>query len=378
MSAIVTDVNNNSINSLKRKATELENTVCDNNDAEEKIKDQIKCPICFVIPMNEIYMCISSHSVCKNCFETIPSKNMQKAEKECPICRKSVLSTQRNLMAENIIEHLNLSCDNTGCNFIGKKMLLLAHEKECIYEQRSCQFTNLGCNSKQSVVSLQEHESNCEFNFSLWNHEKMKAWIQQKLEFEQSLKQEMSLLQKTFHIQRQRFLALKAFSTFSLGNSLISHVTHKVQQTSENCLVPVGGNSEIPCLPPLDVYYNNNLCTKYRINSFKIILDNSNKIITCSFNINCTNAQNSHSHPKYATICLSSPDFFTYRSFCKVGNISNNVHPILLFSCEQPKVVQFDFKRDRMLFGPVSFDRFSAICVAPHSCILSIGILLSD
>ncbi|XP_072392973.1 uncharacterized protein [Diabrotica undecimpunctata] len=100
-----------------------------NTNLDYDILQELECMICCEYMLPPIYQCLTGHSICEECKESI---------KECPICRKDFQNTKNFALAQ-IIEHLNYPCKYNGCKFVTKSKDIRKHQTTCIYSPTNCQ-----------------------------------------------------------------------------------------------------------------------------------------------------------------------------------------------------------------------------------------------
>ncbi|CAG9833282.1 unnamed protein product [Diabrotica balteata] len=100
-----------------------------NTNVDYDILEELECMICCEYMLPPIYQCLTGHSICEECKESI---------KECPICRKEFQNT-KNFALAHIIEHLNYPCKYNGCKFVTKSKDIRKHQTTCIYSPTNCQ-----------------------------------------------------------------------------------------------------------------------------------------------------------------------------------------------------------------------------------------------
>lgn len=98
--------------------------------------DKISCPICFNTLRYPIQVCINGHGLCSSCKDRVPN---------CPLCTEQ-FSSSRNLLLNEIIEVLPLTCKFDGCQVILK--MTDDHEKWCGYQKTVCRMTNCSWNGR--------------------------------------------------------------------------------------------------------------------------------------------------------------------------------------------------------------------------------------
>lgn len=90
--------------------------------------ENLKCCIClefFTDPL--IISC--SHSFCKKCLFNFLKKNIS----TCPHCREKIKLVGTNIIAEKLLNDLQVMCNNLSCDWLGKRNDLENHLKTCLY-----------------------------------------------------------------------------------------------------------------------------------------------------------------------------------------------------------------------------------------------------
>ena len=92
------------------------------------ISRYLYCCICEEIFNNPIRIKECGHTFCKCCL-----KKWNKYNKNCPLCRKKFIfkNIKRDNIAYNIINDLDVFCDNKNCPWKGKLLKLKKHLKNC-------------------------------------------------------------------------------------------------------------------------------------------------------------------------------------------------------------------------------------------------------
>ncbi len=93
---------------------------------ETEIKDRLQCPICFEIPLKEIYQCENGHTFCDECAKGI--RNM------CPQCRMSLGNKKiRNRALEALLDVMKFDCSFhvQGCTQKISRKEIGSHKETC-------------------------------------------------------------------------------------------------------------------------------------------------------------------------------------------------------------------------------------------------------
>lgn len=99
------------------------------NKNEDDIPEQLRCPICFEVPLAEIYQCKNGHTICNECEANV---------KECPQCRIPIPVNGeliRNRALESLLDNLTVSCPNQlkGCKEKLLKKNVKNHLPNCVH-----------------------------------------------------------------------------------------------------------------------------------------------------------------------------------------------------------------------------------------------------
>ena len=92
------------------------------------VSKHLYCCICEEIFVKPIRIKECGHTFCKKCL-----KSWEKYSKNCPLCRKNFVfkNTKRDIIAYNIINDLEVFCNNDNCPWKGKLVELKKHLKKC-------------------------------------------------------------------------------------------------------------------------------------------------------------------------------------------------------------------------------------------------------
>ena len=92
------------------------------------VSKHLFCCICEEIFDNPIRTKECGHTFCKSCLQ-----KWVKYNKNCPLCRKNIIfkNTKRDLIAYNIINDLEVFCNNNNCPWKGKLSNHKKHLKNC-------------------------------------------------------------------------------------------------------------------------------------------------------------------------------------------------------------------------------------------------------
>jgi hypothetical protein len=128
----------------------------DGAKGEDELSSILECPVCQSTPRSgHIYQCPNGHIVCQKCLDGLHKKE------ECPTCRAAFKGPQRNLVAERMVEKLDLvfPCVHAdrGCRVESKRSKIEAHEASC--EERPIQCLDEDCKTVVSFRQLIDHMS---------------------------------------------------------------------------------------------------------------------------------------------------------------------------------------------------------------------------
>lgn len=88
--------------------------------------DDLKCPVCYEIPEDQIFLCQNGHTICGKCSASVQI---------CPQCRVSLtLVKVRNRTLEALLDKLKFECSNKelGCKEqVGRKEIK-RHLIDCV------------------------------------------------------------------------------------------------------------------------------------------------------------------------------------------------------------------------------------------------------
>ena len=101
----------------------------------EKLIQELTCPICLSILNDPILTLPNQHLFCSKCFYSyLIKKNLEK-NPICPICKTSIESTMKPKFLNNILATIKMKCmaqiPDKECNFIGNSLEYYSHIKNC-------------------------------------------------------------------------------------------------------------------------------------------------------------------------------------------------------------------------------------------------------
>ncbi|XP_028136811.1 uncharacterized protein LOC114331430 [Diabrotica virgifera virgifera] len=121
------------------------------NNMNDNLLKELECMVCFEYMIPPIHQCITGHSICLSCKESV---------KECPTCKKGFDNTQNFLLAQ-IVQHINYPCKHKKCKFLGKYTDIKQHEATCVYSPFNCPLKDhLDCDQKIPFDQIYEHVAN--------------------------------------------------------------------------------------------------------------------------------------------------------------------------------------------------------------------------
>ena len=102
---------------------------------DEKIIQELTCPICLSILNDPILTLPNEHIFCSKCFESYLIKNNLIKVPICPICKTQIESTMKPKFINNILSTIKMKCcsktPDKQCNFIGNSLEYYSHIKNC-------------------------------------------------------------------------------------------------------------------------------------------------------------------------------------------------------------------------------------------------------
>ena len=121
----------------------------------DRFLDELECPVCLLIPRDlPVPACPVGHILCQTCRE-----NMER----CPTCGRRMLAEGTNTLANRMIEEIPHSCkfEEFGCEIRQPLVNLVNHEANC--PQRTIKCPYLGCNQVVRIRKYYDHalSNNC-------------------------------------------------------------------------------------------------------------------------------------------------------------------------------------------------------------------------
>jgi len=113
---------------------------------EEDLKHLITCIICKELIIDEIYQCKHGHLYCQTCIRKIS---------KCALCSIIIDGSIRCLPVEQLRDHLELQCQNKGCEITTQQFK--KHKKECKFNP--C--INADCIFQGTENELKQHIPIC-------------------------------------------------------------------------------------------------------------------------------------------------------------------------------------------------------------------------
>nr|XP_023024606.1 E3 ubiquitin-protein ligase SINAT4-like [Leptinotarsa decemlineata] len=120
---------------------------------EEALLAELECPVCLSLILPPIVECSNGHRICHECYQRV---------EHCPICRIPMAYTI-NLILGDIFEMMVVSCKHArvGCEFRDNVRSVMDHEKSCKFIVKLCPLTVDGiCKWKGAMRHLVEHCEN--------------------------------------------------------------------------------------------------------------------------------------------------------------------------------------------------------------------------
>ena len=121
----------------------------------DRFLDELECPVCLLVPRDlPVPACPVGHIVCQTCRE-----NMER----CPTCGRRMLAGGTNMLANRMIEEIPHSCkfEEFGCEVRQPLVELVNHEANC--PQRTIKCPYLNCNQVVRIRKYYDHAlaNNC-------------------------------------------------------------------------------------------------------------------------------------------------------------------------------------------------------------------------
>ena len=120
--------------------------------ANDSIADEFECPVCLLIPREiPIPACSVGHIVCKKCRVNVTN---------CPTCRKRMPKDGTNSLANKLIERIPHPCKyrQLGCQIKNSLKEIIEHENRCLYKITNCPYLN--CKSEVQIRNYHDHAMN--------------------------------------------------------------------------------------------------------------------------------------------------------------------------------------------------------------------------
>ena len=101
----------------------------------DKILEELICPICLSIFDQPVLELPNQHIFCKKCLDNYLKRNEIEKEPKCPICKSPIESTIQPKFINNILSNILMKCtatyENKECNFQGNVNEYYIHIKKC-------------------------------------------------------------------------------------------------------------------------------------------------------------------------------------------------------------------------------------------------------
>ena len=136
------------------------------NDVVTKLSSKLECPICFNVPRDlPIPACPAGHIICKFCRPSVT---------ECPTCRRRLYDDGTSSLAASMIEFVPHKCkfSEYGCEEKDYLHELKNHEEKCAERTVKCPASK--CGAQVQLKKFEEHaeENECwkTLHYTTYNH----------------------------------------------------------------------------------------------------------------------------------------------------------------------------------------------------------------
>lgn len=197
---------------------------------KEKISGFLTCTICQEI-FDDPYRVTCGHTFCCKCLEKWHKNNINNPT--CPLCRENYEPdyTGKDLIAQSIINELQVYCINNGCPWKGKLSELQNHIKSCLFCPKNMpnfikiELQNKNKNKGSETIELDENAEEIIGKTSSFN---IKSSLKERI-----YSKNPSLVKKIFENQSVSYLENKEenkekekISNQSEINELYEHLFH--------------------------------------------------------------------------------------------------------------------------------------------------------
>ena len=142
---------------MENKANQERKFVCLDN-----VSKFLYCSICDDIFRNPVRLKTCGHTYCLNCIIQWARHNLN-----CPLCRESFIDKdiQKDIIATNIINDLEIYCVNLGCPWKGKLKDFSEHLENCYFNPNEVpEYIKEILNNKDTKENKDENKENKENN----------------------------------------------------------------------------------------------------------------------------------------------------------------------------------------------------------------------
>eukprot|EP00092_Neocalanus_flemingeri_P015484 GFUD01016761.1.p1 GENE.GFUD01016761.1~~GFUD01016761.1.p1 ORF type:complete len:331 (-),score=84.94 GFUD01016761.1:47-1039(-) len=113
-----------------------------------KLRDKLECPVCYEVPTTTpVPVCPNGHIICNDCKAS-----------QCPTCRSRIFNG-KSLLAATVIENIEHSCPNKGCQTLSSLNQLETHKTVCPYRLVDCPAPAGKCNKTLMFSDILHHIS---------------------------------------------------------------------------------------------------------------------------------------------------------------------------------------------------------------------------
>ena len=128
--------------------------------AVTKLSSMLECPVCFNVPRDlPIPQCPAGHVICKSCKASVTS---------CPTCRRRLYNDGTSSLAASMIELIPHRCkfSEHGCEVKDYLVQLKNHEEKCV--ERTVKCPSYTCQAEVQLKKFDEHarQETCWVNLS--------------------------------------------------------------------------------------------------------------------------------------------------------------------------------------------------------------------
>jgi hypothetical protein len=191
----------------------------DLNEVESKQRvelssDHLNCPICFVLPVGDVFQCSNGHILCETCCNAI-----QLQRNICPSCSVSLTTKSRNLFARAIIGETATQCPHQLCQEQILMKYLPRHQRACMYGEMECTNASIGCGWKGYRRDVTSHEDSCSL---------IPARVEEEINRLRKGKKSVETMLNTLLLRQDRSTFMHHKLDFSLYYKLHSQAPHNI------------------------------------------------------------------------------------------------------------------------------------------------------